>query len=97
MQHFQGNTLDSCMIDYREKEASVLAQLRTDMARLNGYPYRINVAETGLVCMWRSKRDRGTLPLSMSEVDRTPEGNAAMYPFSPRQHMLFPGRKIAFG
>jgi ribonuclease HI len=28
------------------KEASVLAQLRTGMARLNGYLYRINVAET---------------------------------------------------
>jgi hypothetical protein len=28
------------------KEASVLAQLRTDMARLNGYLYRINVAQT---------------------------------------------------
>ncbi|EED12024.1 conserved hypothetical protein [Talaromyces stipitatus ATCC 10500] len=28
------------------KEASVLAQLRTGMARLNGYLYRINVAQT---------------------------------------------------
>jgi hypothetical protein len=28
------------------KEASVLAQLRTGMARLNGYLYRINVAES---------------------------------------------------
>ena len=28
------------------KEASVLAQLRTGMARLNGYLYRIKVAET---------------------------------------------------
>ncbi|KAJ6092561.1 hypothetical protein N7486_007850 [Penicillium sp. IBT 16267x] len=28
------------------KEASVLAQLRTGMARLNGYLYRINVADT---------------------------------------------------
>jgi hypothetical protein len=28
------------------KEASVLAQLQTGMARLNGYLYRINVAET---------------------------------------------------
>jgi hypothetical protein len=30
--------------------------------------------------MWASKRDRGTLPLSMSEVDRTPDGNAANAP-----------------
>jgi ribonuclease HI len=29
------------------REASVLAQLRTGMARLNGYLYRINVADTG--------------------------------------------------
>lgn len=28
------------------KKASVLAQLRTGMARLNGYLYRINVADT---------------------------------------------------
>jgi hypothetical protein len=28
------------------KEASVLAQLRTGMARLNGYLYRINIAQT---------------------------------------------------
>ena len=70
------------------KEASVLAQLRTGMARLNGYLYRINAAETDQCDMRTSKRDRGALPLSMSEVDCTPDGYAAVYPHPPRKHIL---------
>lgn len=46
----------------------------------------------GSVWMWTSKRNGGTLPLSMSEVDHPPDGNAAMYSYSPKQHILFPGR-----
>jgi hypothetical protein len=38
------------------KEASVLAQLRTGMARLNGYLYRIKVAETDQ-CACRQARE----------------------------------------
>ncbi|KAJ6092560.1 hypothetical protein N7486_007849 [Penicillium sp. IBT 16267x] len=41
--HFQENTLYDRL---SWKEASVLAQLRTGMARLNDYLYRINAAET---------------------------------------------------
>jgi hypothetical protein len=32
--------------------------------------------------MWISKRDGGTLPLLMSEVDYLPDGNAAIYSYS---------------
>ncbi|KAJ5117316.1 hypothetical protein N7448_010948 [Penicillium atrosanguineum] len=45
------------------------------------------------VCMWTSKRDRGALPLSMSEVDHAADGHAAMYPNSPRQNIFFLGGK----
>jgi hypothetical protein len=47
------------------KEASVLAQLRTGMARLNGYLYRINVADTDQ-CVCVDKRER---PWSTSYFD----------------------------
>lgn len=66
----------------------MLAQLRTGMVRLNGYLYRIKVAD-GSVWMWISKRDSGTIPLSMSEVDHPPDGNAAIYSYSPKQYILF--------
>ena len=42
------------------KEASVLAQLRTGMARLNGYLYRINVAETDQCACGQAKRPWST-------------------------------------
>jgi hypothetical protein len=34
--------------------------------------------------MWISKRDGGTLPLLMLKVDCTPDGNTAMYSYSPK-------------
>lgn len=65
------------------KEASVLAQLRTGTARLNGYLFSKQCRRDRSMCMWTSKRDGGPLSLSMSEVDRAPDGNVAMYPHSP--------------
>jgi hypothetical protein len=38
------------------KEASVLAQLRTGMARLNGYLFRIDVAQTDRCSAQHSRR-----------------------------------------
>ncbi|KAJ5963030.1 hypothetical protein N7501_007971 [Penicillium viridicatum] len=46
------------------KEASVLAQLRNGMARLNGYLYRINVAETDQCAM-----DKQESPWNTSSFD----------------------------
>jgi hypothetical protein len=46
--------------------------------------------------MWTSKRDGGTLPLLMLEVDGPQDGNAAMYQYLQRQPILLSGRKIAF-
>jgi hypothetical protein len=46
--------------------------------------------------MWTSKRDRGAT-LSISEVEFTPDENAAIYPNPPRQQIFLPGQKIAFG
>jgi hypothetical protein len=46
--------------------------------------------------MWTSKRDHGTLPLSILEVDSLQDGNAAMYQYLQRQPILLSGRKIAF-
>ncbi|KAI2930361.1 hypothetical protein CBS147321_10549 [Aspergillus niger] len=51
------------------KEATVLAQLRTGMARLNGYLYRINVAQTDQCACGQNKRNRGAFSLPVSEVD----------------------------
>ena len=48
----------------------------------------------GSVRMWTSKRDCRALPLLVSEVDGTSDGNAAMYQHPQRQHILLPGRKI---
>jgi hypothetical protein len=47
------------------------------------------------VCMWTRKRDRGTLPLPMPEMDHTTNSIAAMYPYSPGQSLLLSGREIA--
>lgn len=49
------------------KEASVLAQLRTKMARLNGYLFRINAAETDQ-CACGQARDGG--PLNVQSFER---------------------------
>ncbi|KAJ5153570.1 uncharacterized protein N7482_010048 [Penicillium canariense] len=54
---------------------------------LKGYfPIKISSQDKVDNAKYRSinKRDRRTLPLSISEVDRTPDGNTTIYPYSPR-------------
>ncbi|KAI2864678.1 hypothetical protein CBS11852_11527 [Aspergillus niger] len=70
------------------KEATVLAQLRTGMARLNGYLYRINVAQTDQCACGQAKetvehflfrcRKWTTQRIALLQCTRTQRGNLSL-------------------
>jgi hypothetical protein len=77
------------------KEASVLAQLRTGMARLNGYLYRINAAETDQCACGQAKEtvEHFLFRCRKWTAHRT---ELLMYQHPPRKYILLPRRKVAF-
>ncbi len=76
------------------REARVLAQLGTGMARLNAYLHRIKVASDRSVRMWASERDSGAFPLPMQKVDGPSEQRCCDVRTHKRQHFLPPWREI---
>ncbi|EER42217.1 predicted protein [Histoplasma capsulatum H143] len=57
---------------------TMLAQLRTCMARLNGYLYRINISRMDQPAYGQARENCRAFPLLMSEVDDIPNRNAAI-------------------
>jgi hypothetical protein len=77
------------------KEASALAQLRTGMARLNRYLYRINIAQRDQCEYGQARETIEHFLFRCWEMDDISDRNAAMHQHPPRQHILLPGREIA--
>jgi hypothetical protein len=73
------------------KEAGVLAQLRTGMARINGYLHRIGVPDTDQ-CGCKAAKETA-FSASKRLVGPPASSSAAAKGDEDRRHLLLPGRK----
>lgn len=79
---------------FKRREASVLAQLRTGMARLNGYLHQIGAAES---CLRLNKGNPGTLLLQVYDVGNTLNTNVRADRYKKRQPLLLARRESTIG
>ena len=79
----------------KRKEAGVLAQLRTGMARLNGFLSRIGCGRVRYLCLRPGEGNSGTLSVSMREMDRSEKRHGAMLSNKTREPLFPPGRESA--